>query len=605
MATRAVRGYVNRLWLRKRITTFRSVRLKLFNTFFASATTVFLGVALWSDPAMAICPQTVDDLIVDVVDDNPPPRAGEPRLTNEDVHQFVLRNNISTVGDLLDRLPSHFRKNFALVKETGTGGLASLEHPRMVMFGADARFMLNVASHPADRDYERLDMVYLDDASGAWEFAQLDFNTNPPSLNEDDAACQQCHGTPARPLWGEYLIWPGVIGDDPAPGPQAETLLPADARRLNELRDGSGNPARFNALIYDDNYVAGRSQKLRDHAYGHAMTIFNWKLCFAHAQSLFDRLKLQQAHNFAVLREEIILRGFYDRYSGTATSPDDRRRIAALTERLGVQGDSIQALLAGLGFDFAHEVSLSTQPGEEPNLGWNCASGNIDGVFFMHILHDLTQTEPEVKRILESVPKGTGVDGVFECPDLGTNVMDLLTYRMVQAYQRRGEARQLTEETYFDVEASRQRSPLFDATAELLIPWLRDRISAPADLVDPNGPDEPDDPDQPVKISVTPQRVTEDAGSTVVIVKLSRASAEPVQVLAHSRPITVKPGQDFYGFSRRLNFAPGELQKTFPVIILDDSISEPRETFNVRLINASSGVVIENVETPFTIEDND
>lgn len=559
------------------------------------------GVGAWSTPALAICPQTVDDLIVDVIDDDPPPRAGEPKLTDEGVHQFALRNNITTVSDFLERLPDHFRKNFVLVKETGTNGLASLEHPRIVMFGADARFMLNVASDPADDDYERIDIAYLDDAIGDWEFSQLDFNSNPPRLNDDDTACQQCHGSPARPLWGEYLLWPGVIGDDPAPGPQAETLTPEDARRLNQLRSGEGNPARFNALIYDDSYIAGRSQKLRDHRYGHAMTIFNWKLCFAHAESLFDRLKLQQPENFRVLREEIILRGFYDRYSGTATTREERQRIAALTARLGAQGDSIQALLAGLGFDFAHEVSLDTLPGEEPNLGWNCASGNIDGIFFMHILNDLVETDPEVKRILESVPKGIGVDGVFECPDLGTNVMDLLTYRMVQAYQRRGEARQLTEETYFDVEASRTRSPLFDATADLLIPHLKSKISAPSDLVDP---EEPEQPDRPIVISVGNVRVTEDAGSANVVVRLSRASTAPVQVLAHSRPVSVVPGVDFFGFSRLLEFAPGQSQQSFPVVILNDSDREPSETFTVRLIKPR-GAQIENSEATVTIEDDD
>jgi len=88
-------------------------------------------------------------------------------------------------------------------------------------------------------------------------------------------------------------------------------------------------------------------------------------------------------------------------------------------------------------------------------------------------------------------------------------------------------------------------------------------------------------------------------------VTLSRAETSPVTVLAFTPGGgSAVPGSDFYGTTQTVTFAPGQTSASMTVTVLDDSSTESAETFNVRLLNPSGGV-IEAGRATMTIVDND
>lgn len=81
-------------------------------------------------------------------------------------------------------------------------------------------------------------------------------------------------------------------------------------------------------------------------------------------------------------------------------------------------------------------------------------------------------------------------------------------------------------------------------------------------------------------------RVTEDAGSVELVVRLSDAVAGTVTVDYQTLDLTAKCGLDYAERSGWLVFEPGSRQTTIKVDILPDLLLEPDEQFQVELFNA-------------------
>ena len=56
--------------------------------------------------------------------------------------------------------------------------------------------------------------------------------------------------------------------------------------------------------------------------------------------------------------------------------------------------------------------------------------------------------------------------------------------------------------------------------------------------------------------------------------------------------LSAEAGVDFVAEDGRLTFTPGDVRHYVPVRILDDGVTEGRETISVLLRDASSGVVV-------------
>ncbi len=84
----------------------------------------------------------------------------------------------------------------------------------------------------------------------------------------------------------------------------------------------------------------------------------------------------------------------------------------------------------------------------------------------------------------------------------------------------------------------------------------------------------------------------EDTGVALIRVERVNGSSGTVTVDYTTNASTATPGVDYQDTSGTLTFADGETSQTFTVVILDDSINDPNETFNVALTNATGGATL-------------
>lgn len=90
------------------------------------------------------------------------------------------------------------------------------------------------------------------------------------------------------------------------------------------------------------------------------------------------------------------------------------------------------------------------------------------------------------------------------------------------------------------------------------------------------------------QVSIRDRVVDEDAGSVIVPIELSKAVSTPVAVSVYTRTTTASPGRDYYGFTRRVEFAPGQTRVDVPVTILDGADKEGDEILMLRLFGLNS-----------------
>ena len=235
------------------------------------------------------CPHEWRDAGVPIADPQPAAPVGVPEAEIDALHAFATDAGISSLEGLLGALPTWLLANHILVEATRSGNPASVEHPRVLLFGSDARFLMAFGSDPDDPGREVIDIAELED-SGFWKFRSIDFGTSPPTLSPDDSACTGCHADPPRPFWGSYPNWPGMFG------PQQDRVTAAQANRLNELRANPsasdrffalGVPAPFGGGVWEEGDVV----RLPGRSYAYSNTVFNMELGAAVADGAFRRLR--------------------------------------------------------------------------------------------------------------------------------------------------------------------------------------------------------------------------------------------------------------------------------------------------------------------------
>jgi len=104
-------------------------------------------------------------------------------------------------------------------------------------------------------------------------------------------------------------------------------------------------------------------------------------------------------------------------------------------------------------------------------------------------------------------------------------------------------------------------------------------------------------------ISVADAAVNESDGTVSVEISLSQAATIPIEALVYTRAGSATGGEDYYGTTEEITFAPGETSQTVDVVILNDDVTETPETFAVRL--GATNAEIEDNEGIVTITDDE
>ncbi len=302
------------------------------------------------------------------------------RLTTAELVGLVERNDITNVADFLSILPPFMGESFTLMEDSRSRHLASTEYPRLIMYGPDARLLIGVSSHPSDPLREVVELAELDESTGLWRFSQLDFRG---AFLHDTATqgCAGCHGSPQRPIWGEYPDWTGAFaGDD-------ERLTGGQVASLMRLKTDPID--RFHHLVFpSDHSIRNNGQLyLPSREYGYANTSFNFELNAAVADGLARRLL---AHpNWE--RDGHQLLAMQWRCDGRS----DPAQRDALYNRFGIDGTN----------DFQLESPVFEATTDQRNeYDWNQGSTGLDDSVAFRTLDLAAERDPTLRAIVESGP---------------------------------------------------------------------------------------------------------------------------------------------------------------------------------------------------------
>jgi hypothetical protein len=417
------------------------------------------------------CPTEWRDAGVPISNPQPVAPVGVPEAEIDALYAFATNAGISSLEGLLGILPTWLLANHILVEETRTRNRASIEHPRGLLFGSDARFLMAFGSDPDDPRREVIDIAELEE-NGFWKFRSIDFGTSPPTLSPDDSGCKGCHADPPRPFWGSYPNWPGMFG------PQQDRVTAAQAERLNELRaDPSasdrffalGVPAPFGGGVWEEGDVV----RLPGRSYAYSNTVFNMELGAAVADGAFRRLRASQ--RFRDLRDELLTLSYCAPRDALAyVSSGARDAIAATLLSLGIAPVGRDSLYRYLGVDPDRAFSLHRLADEPPDSKWNVSTDTLAGLVNLLLLHDWMREDPELLQLLEAAPdlKSPFNDGCFE------HVADLIRYKVYLGWTLRGAARQTSGAAGMDVDLLRSTQGVLDPVRGALCPFLYERVKS-------------------------------------------------------------------------------------------------------------------------------
>ncbi|MBU2711068.1 PPC domain-containing protein [Zooshikella harenae] len=445
------------------------------------------------------CPTAPDRFAVPISDPDPGSPDGKLPLDIQKIMPILKEKGIRSVKEFINALPDSMHKNYALIEKTRALGQTDINHPGLLMFGSDARFMVNISTKKTDPRYEIVDMAQLDDR-GNWNFRALDFSSGTPVLSQNDSDCQQCHGKPARPFWGQYLDWPGVFSDN---GLGQEQVTSRQVQTLHNIKNGQQNNDRFQQLKIADYYFdqVGTAMHLPDHVYGPALTIFNNELAGAVTESIYKRAK--KSANYNGLREEYLALSYCDTSAGVL-SQQAKEKIKALIESKQGKTTGYNGLphwsdvLRLWGLNPEHELPLhkletETDQVTRQDLDWNTGVGRIREVLDLIILLELAEENTQVNQLLESNPASWSMTS---CGNPFSTLKGHLKHKQYANLILRNEARQKARESYYDIDYLRIHQSM-DYITTSFCQLLADNISADT-IGKPASPDDGGDNDKPV-----------------------------------------------------------------------------------------------------------
>ena len=436
-----------------------------------------------------LCPKSPFDTITPVSSLNPPPAEGTPEMTIEGIFEFIQENNITTMEELLNTFPDHYRTYFSLVEHTRAAGQSNLEAPRIVLYGPDGRFMANVGTKTDDPLYNKLDVAELNTTTGRWEFSVFDFTTEKPSLIRNDESCIECHGDlNSRPSWGDFQEWTGVFGDSIIDGPRPEALDHTHAIKMNKIMSGKGGNPRFDFLLWKPQSMRrGGVRHIAHHDFGPELLISN--IIFGSSASLGHYLRLSQKYpeKYKERRKELLLAYFKNRAStdrnfirinqskeALAYVSTMKQKITDSLEGYGYTKDSVDEILASLGLDTREAFSLDTQHQREaPQTDWNMGAGDLYDFLMLQVLDELRKEDPAIAEILAKTPLKRPI---VSCPDTAGNVAELVDFKMLHLFQLAGESRYKVHWVYYPQDLEDVYEQVFLPVSEELISHLKTSV---------------------------------------------------------------------------------------------------------------------------------
>ena len=484
------------------------------------------------------------------------------QLTADNVMSFVRANSIESAADLIESLPPLHKRHVSLVfaSQALNKELVSKTHPRVVSWGADARFIFSWASNPEAPD----NIEFLQHGAERWDAGVIDFSGEEPELSNPEV-CSTCHGQMKRPIWGDYDFWRGTSDDKDLE--QSEWL-----QILSDL-EASDNP-RISPLELSEKrvyplVVTSSATGVMD-SFVRFADEFGSMLSLRHAQVLFNRLKKRD--DYAELAEQVVC-GEIHRV--TRLFPLEDHYLAAMHDEdrlIVVQQDSDD-------IGQIHDQRF-----------FSSGNANVEASLRILFLHDIWSRDRRVSdfyaRLGNEHVSPRFVIHLNYLPGTATAEQELRA-----SYDQHFE---LIGQASLDARIDREKGRFHKSAVfgEGHLVFMAPRV---CNIVR-QAPNQ-----QLSQLRIADGKAGEDAGEIAFAVTLDPVRSEPVSVewftyytvpLSHISLQLADPGVD-YPYSRgSLTFNAGEARRNVTVEIIDDDIAEPPEYFSVHLGRASGNALV-------------
>jgi hypothetical protein len=178
----------------------------------------------------------------------------------EDLVKAINSAKVKTVEKAIPLLPPEMRGNYTLLYSSRSLQEASVENPRVILFGKNAKFTCTFNGDVAQNGGDTIECFQFRDQERAFDFRQIQFPSvkngltsvrfSQRNLSADGrVSCTACHTSDPRPNWDEYRSWPGAFGESD------DEITPYDKDYPKFVRKRSTHP-RYQFLIQKKDSVA-------------------------------------------------------------------------------------------------------------------------------------------------------------------------------------------------------------------------------------------------------------------------------------------------------------------------------------------------------------
>lgn len=132
----------------------------------------------------------------------------------DDLKKLISSQNITSIEELLPKLPSQYLQNYNLIYNSRSLQGASFTNPRVLMFGSNASLIMTFNGSEDQNNFNNLELMQFDKEKRTFNFQDIEFELGkaPKFSKKNPESCLKCHGQDPKPIWDNYPFWPGVYG---------------------------------------------------------------------------------------------------------------------------------------------------------------------------------------------------------------------------------------------------------------------------------------------------------------------------------------------------------------------------------------------------------
>ncbi len=139
---------------------------------------------------------------------------------------FIESNDIKTIDDLIEKLPSEMKSKPVFVYDSKSIQQSSFDTPRVILSSSKVidtknnSLFLAYTGNPKFRGGNTVEVMEYHGDEARFSFREIDFNFGVKYSKENPQKCLICHQSTdrtdidPRPNWEPYSNWPGVYGKD-------------------------------------------------------------------------------------------------------------------------------------------------------------------------------------------------------------------------------------------------------------------------------------------------------------------------------------------------------------------------------------------------------